>query len=177
MGVLAISSDGVALRLHSTLLVRRQLWPYTLHARYDCSNKYLTPADLTLSKALLTGECDMALAGGGNVITSPSLHQNLAAASFLNPSGSSCAFDASAAGYCRGEGAGIVVLKPLSKAIAAGDNILSVISGSAVNQGSSCGSITVPDSHQQSALYIQALSLGSIDPTDVSYVEAHGTGG
>ncbi|KAJ6133404.1 hypothetical protein N7471_008619 [Penicillium samsonianum] len=130
----------------------------------------------TACKALLAGECDMALAGGVNVITSPSLHQNLAAASFLNPSGSSCAFDASAAGYCRGEGAGIVVLKPLSKAIAAGDNILSVISGSAVNQGSSCSSITVPDSHQQSALYSQALSLGRIDPTDVSYVEAHGTG-
>ncbi|KAJ5446662.1 hypothetical protein N7445_001483 [Penicillium cf. griseofulvum] len=130
----------------------------------------------TACKALLAGECDMALAGGVNVITSPSLHQNLAAASFLNPSGSSRAFDASAAGYCRGEGAGILVLKPLSKAIAAGDNILSVISGSAVNQGSSCSSITVPDSHQQSALYRQALQLSRIDPTDVSYVEAHGTG-
>ncbi|KAL2824854.1 hypothetical protein BDW59DRAFT_162050 [Aspergillus cavernicola] len=127
-------------------------------------------------KALLAGECAMALAGGVNVITSPALHQNLAAASFLNPSGSSRAFDASAAGYCRGEGAGIIVLKPLSKAIAAGDKILSVISGSAVNQGSASSSITVPDSHQQSALYRRVLSLGRIDPMDVGYVEAHGTG-
>ncbi|KAJ5497536.1 hypothetical protein N7463_009523 [Penicillium fimorum] len=130
----------------------------------------------TACKALLAGECAMAVAGGVNVITSPGLHQNLAAASFLNPSGSSRAFDASAAGYCRGEGAGIVVLKPLSKAVAAGDNILGVISGSAVNQGSSCTSITVPDSQQQSALYRQALSASRIDPMDVNYVEAHGTG-
>ena len=118
----------------------------------------------------------MALAGGVNVITSPHLHQNLAAASFLNPSGSSRAFDTSAAGYCRGEGAGILVLKPLSKAVAAKDNIIGVISGSAVNQGSNCSSITVPDSRSQSALYHRALSLGRIEPKDVTYVEAHGTG-
>lgn len=118
----------------------------------------------------------MALAGGVNVITSPNLHQNLAAASFLNPNGSSRAFDAAAGGYCRGEGAGILVLKPLSKAVAANDNILGVIAGSAVNQGSNCSSITVPDSNSQSALYSRALSVGQIDPQDVTYVEAHGTG-
>ncbi|KAE8373923.1 hypothetical protein BDV26DRAFT_296474 [Aspergillus bertholletiae] len=127
-------------------------------------------------KAILSGECAMALAGGVNVITSPSLYQNLAAASFLNPKGSSRAFDATAGGYCRGEGAGILVLKPLSKAVAANDNILGVISGSAVNQGSNCSSITVPDSHSQSALYNRALSLAQIDPREVTYVEAHGTG-
>jgi acyl transferase domain-containing protein len=118
----------------------------------------------------------VAVAGGVNVITSPNLHQNLAAASFLNPNGSSCAFDASACGYSRGEGAGILVLKPLSKAVAAGDNIIGVISGSAVNQGSNCTSITVPDSHSQSDLYHQALSLAQIDSVEVTYVEAHGTG-
>ncbi|KAE8137485.1 hypothetical protein BDV38DRAFT_283033 [Aspergillus pseudotamarii] len=127
-------------------------------------------------KAILAGECAMALAGGVNVITSPNLHQNLAAASFLNPNGSSRAFDAAAGGYCRGEGAGILVLKPLSKAVAANDNILGVIAGSAVNQGSNCSSITVPDSNSQSALYSRALSVGQIDPEDVTYVEAHGTG-
>jgi acyl transferase domain-containing protein len=118
----------------------------------------------------------MAIAGGVNVITSPNLHQNLAAASFLNPNGPSCAFDASAAGYCRGEGVGIIVLKPLSKALDAGDNILAVIAGSAVNQSSNLSSITVPDSQSQSALYRHALSSARIDPKDVQYVEAHGTG-
>jgi acyl transferase domain-containing protein len=118
----------------------------------------------------------MAIAGGVNVITSPNLHQNLAAASFLNPNGSSRAFDASAAGYCRGEGAGIIVLKPLSKALHAGDNILAVIAGSAVNQSSNLSSITVPDSQSQSTLYRRALSSARIDPKTVQYVEAHGTG-
>ncbi|KAH4054584.1 hypothetical protein HBH49_064690 [Parastagonospora nodorum] len=130
----------------------------------------------TACKALLAGDCAIAIAGGVNVITSPNLHQNLAAASFLNPNGSSRAFDASAAGYSRGEGAGIIVLKPLSKALDAGDNILAVIAGSAVNQGSNLSSITVPDSQSQCALYRRALSTARIEPNNVHYVEAHGTG-
>lgn len=127
-------------------------------------------------KALLVGECSMALAGGVNVITSPNLYQNLTAGNFLNPTGSSKAFDASANGYCRGEGAGLLLLKPLSRAVADGDFVLGVISGSAVNQNSNCSSITVPDSGSQSNLYKQALSLGGISPKDVTFVEAHGTG-
>ncbi|RYP43080.1 hypothetical protein DL770_011874 [Monosporascus sp. CRB-9-2] len=127
-------------------------------------------------KALLGGECSMALAGGVNVITSPTLHQNLAAASFLNPNGSSRAFDAEAGGYCRGEGTGILVLKPLSKAIVNGDTVLGVISASAVNQSSNCSSITVPNSGSQSTLYKRVLSAARMAPKDVTYVEAHGTG-
>lgn len=111
-----------------------------------------------------------------NVITSPSLYQNLAAASFLNPAGASRAFDAEANGYCRGEGAGIVVLKPLARALADGDPVLGVIAGSAVNQGSNSSPITVPDAGSQSQLYRQALSAAGIDPVEVSFVEAHGTG-
>ena len=118
----------------------------------------------------------MALAGGVNVITSPNLYQNLSAASFLNPNGSSQAFDAAANGYCRGEGAGILILKPLSRATADGDSVLGLIAASAVNQGSNCSSITVPDSQSQSSLYRRALSIGGIEPKEVTYVEAHGTG-
>ncbi|KAK6079050.1 beta-ketoacyl synthase domain-containing protein [Seiridium cupressi] len=110
-------------------------------------------------RALLANECAMAVAGGVNVITSPSLHQNLAAASFLNADGSSKAFDASANGYCRGEGAGLLVLKPLSQALADNDIVLGVISSSAC------------------ALYNKALRIGGINPVDVTYVEAHGTVG
>ena len=118
----------------------------------------------------------MALAGGVNIITSPNLYQNLFAASFLNPNGSSMAFDAAASGYCRGEGIGILVLKPLSRAIVNGDSVLGIIAGSAVNQNSNCSSITVPDSRSQSSLYNRALSIGRIHPNEVTYVEAHGTG-
>ncbi|KAK3312435.1 hypothetical protein B0H66DRAFT_633155 [Apodospora peruviana] len=131
----------------------------------------------TACRAVLGGECSMALAGGVNVITSPSLHQNLAAASFLNPQGSSSrAFDTAAAGYCRGEGAGMIVLKRLSNAVDDGDQILGVIASSAVNQGSNCSSITVPDSISQSDLYQRVMSRAGIKPSQVSYVEAHGTG-
>ncbi|KAI1097348.1 hypothetical protein F4804DRAFT_339282 [Jackrogersella minutella] len=127
-------------------------------------------------KALQTNDCSVAIAGGVNMITSPTFYQNLAAASFLSPTGASKAFDASANGYCRGEGAGMLVLKPLAQAIADNDRILGTIAGSAVNQNSSCSPITVPDSTSQSDLYLQALAGGGISPLDVTYVEAHGTG-
>ena len=128
-------------------------------------------------QALHNNECSMAVAGGVNIITSPILHQNLSTASFLNPHGSSRAFDSSASGYCRGEGAGILALKPLSRAVVDGDSILGIIAGSAVNQSSNCSPITVPDSQSQKMLYQKALASGGIDPKDVTYVEAHGTGG
>lgn len=130
----------------------------------------------TACKALLGGECSMALAGGVNVITSPSLHQNLAGASFLNPKGSSRAFDAGAGGYCRGEGAGMIVLKKLSTALADGDVVIGVIASSAVSQNSSCSPITVPHSDSQSTLYKRVLNDAGIQAQDVTYVEAHGTG-
>ncbi|RYP44065.1 hypothetical protein DL768_009434 [Monosporascus sp. mg162] len=126
--------------------------------------------------AIKSNECSLALAGGVNVITSPALFQNLAAASFLSPTGASKAFDASANGYCRGEGAGLVLLKSLARARADGDSILAIITGSAVNQGANRTPITVPDSSSQSTLYKKALSLSGTHPKEVSYVEAHGTG-
>ncbi|KAI1805059.1 hypothetical protein F4811DRAFT_570540 [Daldinia bambusicola] len=127
-------------------------------------------------KALQTNDCSVAIAGGVNVTTSSTFYQNLAAASFLNTTGASRAFDAQANGYCRGEGAGVLVLKPLAQAIADNDQILGTITGTAVNQNSSISPITVPDSQSQSDLYLQALAGGGVLPSEVSYVEAHGTG-
>lgn len=130
----------------------------------------------TACRAIQNDECSMAIAGGVNVITSPILHQNLAAANFLSPTGASKAFDAKADGYCRGEGAGLVVLKKLSAALADNDNILGVIVGSAVNQNDNSAPITVPVSPSQTKLYQRVLSLANMDPKKVSFVEAHGTG-
>ncbi|KAL4811694.1 putative polyketide synthase [Aspergillus spinulosporus] len=127
-------------------------------------------------KALQTKECSIALAGGVNVLTNSRVYQNLAAASFLSPTGACKPFDATADGYCRGEGAGLVVLRPLPDAIKHGDPILAVIAGSAVNQGSNTSPITVPDAQSQVALYNKALSLAGVAPEQVTYVEAHGTG-
>lgn len=111
-----------------------------------------------------------------SIITSPTFYQNLAAASFLSPTGASKAFDVDANGYCRGEGAGMLVLKPLALAMADNDRIFGTIVGSAVNQNSSCSPITVPDSNSQSDLYRQAMAGAGVLPSEVSYVEAHGTG-
>lgn len=109
-------------------------------------------------------------------MTSPRVTQNLAAASFLSPTGASKAFDRDADGYCRGEGAGLVVLRPLADAIRNGDPILAVIGGSAVNQGSNCSPITVPHSESQMSLYQKAMTAAGVSPEDITYVEAHGTG-
>ncbi|PKX88487.1 polyketide synthase [Aspergillus novofumigatus IBT 16806] len=127
-------------------------------------------------QALRTKDCSVAIAGGVNVMTSPKVTQNLAAASFLSPTGASKAFDADADGYCRGEGAGLVVLRPLEDAISDVDPILAVITGTAVNQGSNCSPITVPVSESQMSLYGKSLAASGIAPEDVTYVEAHGTG-
>ncbi|KAI1195589.1 BcPKS19, polyketide synthase [Nemania serpens] len=130
----------------------------------------------TACRAIWSGECSRAIAGGANVISSPFDYQNLHAAGFLSPTGQCKPFDAAADGYCRGEGVGVVVLKKLSDAIADNDNILGVIVGSAANQNRNLSHITVPHSGSQANLYQKVISLGNVRPEAVSYVEAHGTG-
>ena len=127
-------------------------------------------------KAIRLGDCSKALAGGVSVYSSPYFYQNLAAASFLSKTGATKSFDASADGYCRGEGAGLVVLKKLSAALADGDNILGIITGSGVNQNRNDAPITVPNHRSQVMLYQKVCASADISPLDVSYVETHGTG-
>ncbi|OKL59537.1 hypothetical protein UA08_04992 [Talaromyces atroroseus] len=126
--------------------------------------------------ALEMGECSQAVAGGVALFTTPYLYENLAAAHFLSPTGATKPFDASADGYCRGEGLGLVVLKKLSNALADGDNILGVIAGSAINQNANCVSITVPHSPSQSNLLERVSKRAGVSPQEVTFVEAHGTG-
>ena len=130
----------------------------------------------TACRAIWSGECSRAIAGGANVFSSPFDYQNLRAAGFLSPSGGCKPFDASADGYCRGEGVGAVVLKPLSTAITENDNILGVIVGSAANQNQNRSHITVPHSGSQFDLYQKVMNLAGVGPDSVTYVEAHGTG-
>ncbi|KAI0442186.1 BcPKS19, polyketide synthase [Xylaria telfairii] len=130
----------------------------------------------TACRAIWSGECSRAIAGGTNVISSPFDYQNLHAAGFLSPTGQCKPFDAAADGYCRGEGVGVVILKKLSDAIKDNDNILGVIVGSAANQNHNCSHITVPHSGSQASLYQKVMGLGGVKPESVSYVEAHGTG-
>ncbi|RSL38167.1 hypothetical protein CEP53_015111, partial [Fusarium sp. AF-6] len=130
----------------------------------------------TACKAILAGDCSIALAGGVNVMTSPFHHQNFAAASFLNHNGPSRAFDQSSDGYSRGEGCAFFVLKPLSRALADGDLIQGVISASAVRQTSNITSLTQSDALSQASLYKKVLAMAGMSPRDVTFIETHGTG-
>ncbi|WP_405681088.1 SDR family NAD(P)-dependent oxidoreductase [Streptomyces sp. NBC_00868] len=127
-------------------------------------------------QSLRSGECDLALAGGVNVMVSPEMTVFLSQAGVLSPGGRSRAFDASADGYARGEGAGLVVLKRLSDAEAAGDEVLAVLRGSAVNHGGRSSGLTVPNGSAQRELVTRALAVSQVAPADIDYVETHGTG-
>ncbi|ARV58847.1 hypothetical protein BZZ01_09550 [Nostocales cyanobacterium HT-58-2] len=127
-------------------------------------------------QSLRLRECQMALAGGVNLILLPDSMIATSKARILSPDGQCNTFDAAANGIGRGEGCGMVVLKRLSDAVAARDNILALIRGSAVNQDGPSSGFTVPNSSSQQALICQALAMAKLEPSEVSYVEAHGTG-
>ncbi|PTB42568.1 hypothetical protein M441DRAFT_136945 [Trichoderma asperellum CBS 433.97] len=127
-------------------------------------------------RAIQAGDCPMALAGGVNIITGIQNYIDLGRAGFLSKSGQCKPFDESADGYCRADGVGLVVLKPLSQAIADRNHILGVIPASATNQGGLSHGITVPHGDAQKALYRQIVKTAGIDPGQITYVESHGTG-
>ncbi|MGF7179799.1 SDR family NAD(P)-dependent oxidoreductase [Tunturiibacter psychrotolerans] len=127
-------------------------------------------------QSLRNRECNTALAGGVNLILSPEISITSTKARTLSPDGRCKTFDASANGYVRGEGCGIVVLKRLCDALADGDRIRAVIRGSAVNQDGATSGITVPNKAAQAEVLRQALERAGIEPNQVDYVEAHGTG-
>jgi acyl transferase domain-containing protein/NADPH:quinone reductase-like Zn-dependent oxidoreductase/NAD(P)-dependent dehydrogenase (short-subunit alcohol dehydrogenase family)/SAM-dependent methyltransferase len=130
----------------------------------------------TAVQSLRRQESELALAGGVNVMLTPQFGIALSQAAMLSPDGRSRAFDSSANGYVRGEGAGIVVLKPLAAALLDGDRVYAVIRGTAINQDGRTQGITVPNGEAQESNFRAALAAAGIAPTEVGYVEAHGTG-
>ncbi len=127
-------------------------------------------------QSLRLGECTMALAGGVNLMLTPASMIFTAQAQMLSTDGHCKTFDAAADGIGRGEGCGIVVLKRLSEAVAAGDPIQAVICTSAVNQDGPSSGFTVPNGQAQQQLIRRALAQANLSPNDISYIEAHGTG-
>jgi acyl transferase domain-containing protein len=126
--------------------------------------------------ALLSKECDMAVAGGGSILQSPYVFAGLSRAGMLSPTGGCKTFRADADGYCRGEGVGVIILKRLEDAVADNDNILAVIKGAARSYSNTASSMTHPSAESQERLYRQVLRQGNISPNEISYVEMHGTG-
>ncbi|MBU2083217.1 MAG: acyltransferase domain-containing protein [Alphaproteobacteria bacterium] len=127
-------------------------------------------------KALKSGECDVALAGGVNLILSPEVHVNFSRANMLATDGLCKTFDASADGYVRGEGCIMFTLRRLSDAQADGDPILAIIRGSAINQDGRSNGLTAPNGPSQESLIRDALEDAGVDAMSVGYIEAHGTG-
>ena len=126
--------------------------------------------------SLQRDEADLFVVGGVQAIFLGRLTQLRANARMLSPDGQCKAFDASANGFVRGEGCGMVVLKRLSEAQADGDRIWGVVLGSAVNQDGAAAGLTVPSGSAQERVIEDALLQAGIEPRDVDYLEAHGTG-
>ena len=126
--------------------------------------------------ALQRDEVDAALVGGVNVVLSPAISRFMMDIGMLAPNGQIRPFDAAASGYVRGEGCGMVVLKRLRDAEAAGDRIWAVIRGSAVNQNGAGAGLTVPNGPAQEKVMAEALAQAGVSPLRVDYLEAHATG-
>ncbi|NLG56582.1 MAG: type I polyketide synthase, partial [Rhodococcus sp.] len=127
-------------------------------------------------RSLRSGESDAAIVGGVNLMLSPATTVSLSKINALSPDGRSKPFSASANGYGRGEGCGVVLVKRLSDAIADGDRVWAVVRGSAINQDGRSAGLTVPHGPSQQAVIADALADAELSPDSVSYVEAHGTG-
>jgi len=139
-----------------------------------CSSALVAIHNAVLS--LRSGESDTAIAGGVNLILAPELTINFCKANMLAADGQCKTFDATADGYVRGEGCGMLILKRLSDAEKEGDRILAIIRGSAINQDGASGGLTVPNSAAQTKLMHAALANANCQANDITYIEAHGTG-
>ncbi|HEY9760972.1 MAG TPA: type I polyketide synthase, partial [Trichocoleus sp.] len=127
-------------------------------------------------QSLWRQETDLALAAGVNLILTPALMVGFSKLTALSPDGRCKAFDADANGFVRSEGAGVVVLKRLSQALAAGDRIYALVRGSAINQDGRTNGLTAPNREAQEAVLREAYRHAGITPGQVEYLEAHGTG-
>lgn len=127
-------------------------------------------------QSLLLGECQMALAGGINLMLSPETFQSRVQIQALSPSGRCRTFSADADGYARGEGGGMVLLKPLAKAVEDGDRIFAVIHATVCNHDGRSNGLTAPNGEAQKQLIRAALEQAGVAAEDIQYIETHGTG-
>ncbi|KAJ5610338.1 polyketide synthase protein [Penicillium lagena] len=127
-------------------------------------------------RALASGECDYALVGGVNTISSPNTYIDLSVAGFLSPTGPCKPFSVDVDGYCRGEGVGLILLQRLDDAVRDGNEVHAVLPGYGVNQSGREGAITAPNAKSQEALFRTVLDRSRLDANQIQYVEAHGTG-
>ncbi|MBF6181917.1 type I polyketide synthase [Nocardia otitidiscaviarum] len=127
-------------------------------------------------RSIRSGEASMAIVGGVSTLLLPEATIGFSQGTFLSPEGRCKSFSESGDGYIRSEGSGTVVLKPVSAAVADGDHIYAVIRGSATNQDGRTNGMSVPSEDAQAQMIIDACRDAGVAPTDIGYIEAHGTG-
>ena len=157
----------------------RLAYAFDLHGPVAAVNSACSSSLLAVHQAcqsLRAGECDTAIAGGIGLLIGPELSIFLSSVGAVSPTGRCRPFDAAADGLVRGEGCGVVVLKPLATAVRDGDAIYAVIRGSAVTHDGSSMGLTAPNAAAQDAMLRGALASAGLEPDGVDYVEAHGTG-
>ena len=127
-------------------------------------------------KDMWSGEIDAAFVGGVNALLTPDTSIGFSKATMLSPTGKCFTFDERANGYVRGEGAGVMLLVPLSKALANGDRIYATVRSAVINQDGATSSMTVPGQDTQEMMLVEAYQQAGFEPSRVTYMEAHGTG-
>ncbi|APB70026.2 KR domain-containing protein [Paenibacillus polymyxa] len=165
--------------LFNSILTNRISYILNLHGPSEPIDTACSSSLVAVHRAvesIRSGECEMAIAGGINVILSPKLFIALNKAGMLSESGRCHTFDRRADGYVRGEGSAAVMLKPLCRAIEDGDTIHAVIKGSSVNHGGHATSLTAPNPNAQARLIVEAWRKANIDPATAGYIEVHGSG-
>lgn len=169
----------VALNGITSSIANRVSYTFNLHGPSVSVNTMCSSSLLAVHLAcqsIQNGECEMALAGGVNLSIHPNKYLMLSHNNFMSSKGRCESFGKDGDGYVPGEGVGAVLLKPLSKAIKDKDHIYAVVKGSAVNHGGKTNGFTVPNPNAQADVIRRALKKADICATDVSYIEAHGTG-
>jgi polyketide synthase PksM len=126
--------------------------------------------------SLRNGSCQVAIAGGVTVLTTPRFHLLAGRSGMLSPDGRCKTFDDEADGFVPGEGVGVVVLKPFADALRDNDHVYAVIKGSGINQDGRTNGITAPSALSQKELETEVYDKYAIDPATITYIETHGTG-
>ncbi|MCP4995666.1 MAG: SDR family NAD(P)-dependent oxidoreductase, partial [Gammaproteobacteria bacterium] len=163
----------------NTIVPNRLSYHFNLHGPSVSVDTACSSSLVALHQAVQAmehGECHLCLVGGINILVSPERYIPFSKLNMLSPTGRCRTFDQQADGYVRGEGAGVILLKRLDRALDDRDQIYGIIKGSAVNHGGQARTLTSPNAFAQSQVIVEAYHRAGVLPTTINYIETHGTG-
>lgn len=165
--------------VHNSVIANRISYFFSLHGPSVVVDTACSSSLVAMQQAVAAiqlGHCESALVGGVGLLLTPTTFIRFGKMGMLSPTGKCSAFDADANGYVRGEGVGMVMLKPLDQAIADNDHIWGVIKSVAINHGGKVRSLTSPSALAQAKLIVDAVQQADIPAHSINYIETHGTG-